>query len=81
MLRIMEKESNCNPNSKGDNHLTYYFNNKLYGYSVGLLQIRILPGRESCNTYNIKTNIECGYKIYKSQGYKAWSVSKKLGIV
>jgi hypothetical protein len=80
MLKVMQGESNCRPNAKGDNHLTFNQNNRIYGYSVGLLQIRILPGREHCDTYDISTNILCAYNIYKSQGYKAWTVARNLGI-
>lgn len=76
MLAIMRAESNCNASARGDTSLAYQKGGRTYGYSVGLLQVRILPGREHCDSYNADTNIACAYAIYKSQGYSAWSVYK-----
>lgn len=80
MMAIMEAESSnpitgekCLVDITGDMDLTYQRNGRTYGYSVSLLQIRILPGREACDNHDPETNIACGYRIWKSQGYKAWS--------
>lgn len=81
MMAIMEAES-TNPQTKvkcqstitGDTNLTYQRNGRTYGYSVSLLQVRILEGREACDSHDPEVNIDCGYRIWKSQGYRAWSM-------
>lgn len=74
-IAIMKAESKCDANSKGDTDLVYSENNREYGYSVGLFQIRILPEREDCDTFDIATNVKCAYDIYSSDGnsWEAWS--------
>ena len=74
MLAIMRAESGCDPNVTGDTSLTFTQNGRIYGYSVSLFQVRVLPGREACDSHDPATNISCAYRIWKSQGYKAWSV-------
>lgn len=74
MMAIMQAESSCRPNSTGDTTLAYQKDDRSYGYSNGLLQVRILPGREHCDTHDPAINIQCGYNVYRSQGYEAWSV-------
>lgn len=74
MLAIMRAESGCDPNVTGDTSLTFTQNGRTYGYSVSLFQVRILPGREHCDSHDPATNISCAYRVWKSQGYKAWSV-------
>lgn len=74
MLAIMRAESGCDPNVTGDTSLTFTQNGRTYGYSVSLFQVRILPGRERCDSHDPATNIACAYHVWKSQGYKAWSV-------
>ena len=74
MLAIMRAESGCDPNVTGDTSLTFTQNGRTYGYSVSLFQVRILPGREHCDSHDPATNIACAYHVWKSQGYKAWSV-------
>lgn len=74
MLAIMRAESGCDPNVTGDTSLTFIQNGRTYGYSVSLFQVRILPGREACDSHDPATNISCAYRVWKSQGYKAWSV-------
>lgn len=71
---IMQAESSCNENATGDTSLTFVKNSRVYGYSVSLLQVRILPGREDCDSYKPEVNIACAYRIWQRQGYKAWSV-------
>lgn len=74
MLAIMRAESGCDPNVTGDTSLTFTRNGRIYGYSVSLFQVRVLPGREACDNHDPATNISCAYRVWKSQGYKAWSV-------
>lgn len=74
MLAIAKAESGCRSNARGDGHLTYTQNSRTYGYSLGLFQVRILPGREHCDTNEVQVNVRCAYDIYKGQGLKAWSV-------
>ena len=74
MLAIAKAESGCRSNARGDGHLTYTQNSRTYGYSLGLFQVRILPGREHCDTNEVQVNVRCAYNIYKGQGLSAWSV-------
>ena len=75
MRAIAEAESGCREDAIGDGHLTYYQNGRQYGYSVGSLQVRILPGRESCELDTTSDSYyECAHNIWLSQGYAAWSV-------
>ena len=74
MLAIMRAESGCDPNVTGDTSLTFIQNGRTYGYSVSLFQVRILPGREHCDSHDPATNIVCAYHVWRGQGYKAWSV-------
>ena len=71
MAAIAQAESNCRENALGDTSLTYTQNGRTYGYSVGPLQVRILPGREWCENGDY---YQCAHNIWKFQGYKAWSV-------
>lgn len=73
---IMRAESGCDPKAIGDGHITYYQNGRKYGYSVSLFQVRILPGREQCDSLDPTVNIPCASKVYKSQGWLAWSVCR-----
>lgn len=74
MMAIMRAESSCNPDATGDTTLTFQRYGRVYGYSVSLLQVRILPGREHCDSHDPATNIACAYRVWQSQGYGAWSV-------
>jgi len=76
IVAISKAESNCRVEARGDGHLTYNKNGRVYGYSLSVLQVRIMEGREHCDTHDLATNIKCGYNIYKGQGYGAWSVYK-----
>lgn len=73
MLQIASAESGCNPYAVGD---TWAING-LYAPSCGLFQVRTLAGRPDCESLkDPATNIEWAYKIYKGQGYPAWSVCR-----
>lgn len=76
MVAISRAESSCRLDAKGDTNITYSHNGRIYGYSLGVFQIRILPGREYCDTYDLATNVKCAHNVWKSQGLKAWSVYK-----
>ena len=73
---VMKAESKCDKNAKGDEDLTYEENGRTYGYSVGAFQVRILPGREDCDTFDLETNVRCSYDIYLAAGRKFtdWSM-------
>lgn len=88
-LAVAKAESSCEPDAKGDTDITYYdcplefaddeaacaANQRLYGYSVGVFQIRILPGREHCDNFDIATNVACAHEIYLKDGrtFDPWS--------
>ena len=73
---IMKAESKCDMNSKGDTDLTFQENGRDYGYSMGAFQVRILPGREECDTFDLKTNVQCAYNIYvkAEREFTDWSM-------
>lgn len=73
---IMKAESKCSINAKGDEDLTFEQDGRTYGYSVGVFQIRVLPGREACDTYDLEKNVECAYNIYTKAGreFTDWSM-------
>lgn len=71
MMAIMKAESGCRANAVGDN----YPIRGLHAPSCGLMQIRSLSGRPSCEALkDPATNIAWAYRIYQGQGLKAWSV-------
>lgn len=71
MMYAMQKESGCNPNAVGDNYVIA----GVYAPSCGLLQVRTLQGRPDCESLkDPATNIATAYEIWKSQGYRAWTV-------
>lgn len=61
---VMKAETKCNINAKGDTEYSFEENGREYGYSVGVFQVRILPGREECDTFDLETNVKCAYNIY-----------------
>ena len=87
-LAVAKAESECNTQAYGDDDIKFRTcaeeyrdnafacaeNQRDYGYSVGVFQIRILPGREDCDSYDLATNVACAYKIYKEKGdFTPWS--------
>lgn len=71
MLAIMQAESGCDPQAIGDD----YQISGLYAPSCGLMQIRTLRGRPTCEELkDPATNTATAYRVYQSQGLKAWSV-------
>lgn len=74
MLAIAKAESGCRADATGDKSLTYQLHGRTYGYSKSIFQVRILPGREHCDSNDVQVNVRCAYAIYQGQGYGAWSV-------
>lgn len=79
MRAIAMAEGSCRWDAKGDKTLTFKVGKRTYGYSVGALQVRILPGREHCDSFDPAKNIACAYAIYKSQGLHAWTMYSNGG--
>ncbi len=77
-LAVAKAESKCNAEARGDEDLIFEENEREYGYSVGVFQVRILPGREDCDTYEVAKNVACAYRIYQKAGNKftPWSMWK-----
>lgn len=73
MRAIAMAESGCVPQT-GDTRLTFTANGRTYGYSLGVLQVRILPGREHCDTQDPAAVMQCAYNVYKGQGFHAWTM-------
>lgn len=73
---VMKAESKCDVNVKGDADLVFEENGREYGYSVGAFQVRILPGREDCDTFELEKNVECAYNIYvkADRKFTDWSM-------
>jgi hypothetical protein len=66
-LRVCEAESNGNPNAVGDGHIP--------PVSCGLMQIRTLPGRPSCEALkDPEFNIQYAYDMWSRKGWRPWSV-------
>lgn len=67
-------------NVKGDIPLEYEYQGKIIGHSCGIFQIRVLPGRPSCDELmDIETNVRYAKKVYESRkridgiGWTAWT--------
>lgn len=81
-MRVFRCESGLNPRSVGDSTLESTKEMKKtgdYGESIGIAQIRLLPGRPSreylLDPYN---NIDYAKKLYDRQGWQPWSCKKAL---
>ena len=88
-LAVAKAESGCDANAHGDEDITYYDcapeykkdaaackeHQRKYGYSVGVFQVRILPGRETCDNYDTAVNVKCAYGVYEDAGrsWEPWS--------
>lgn len=75
--RVMMGESSGNANAVGDNY-------PIRGQtipSVGLFQIRTLPGRPSAEQLkDPEFNVRYAAQMWKTQGWKPWTAATKLGI-
>jgi len=73
---VMQGESGGNPNAVGDN----YPIKGIFAPSVGLFQIRTLPGRPSAEQLkNPEFNVKYAANMQSEQGWQPWTVAKKLG--
>lgn len=71
ILAIMRAESGCRYDAVGDTWAIA----GLYAPSCGLMQVRTLAGRPSCEELkDPRTNVEWAYKLYKGGGLTHWSV-------
>lgn len=72
VVRIAKAESGCNTNAVGDN----YPIGGLHAPSCGVLQIRTLSGRPTCEQLkDLATNIAWAYKISNGgANFTPWSV-------
>lgn len=68
MLAIMYAESNCRPNLDNTGL------NKNGSVDYGLFQINSIHGYNKDDLMDPEFNVSVAYKIYKSQGLRAWSV-------
>lgn len=67
MLAIARAESNCNPRSDNSGL------NTDGTYDYGLFQINSVHGHSRSILANPAKNTEIAFKIWQSQGYRAWS--------
>ena len=67
MLAIMRAESGCNPNSDNTGLNRDGSNDK------GLFQINSIHGFSDAERLDPIRNIEIAFRIWQSQGYRAWS--------
>lgn len=59
---------------KGDIPLEYEHQGKIIGHSCGIFQIRVLPGRPSCEELmDVDTNITWAKKLHEKSGWYPWS--------
>jgi hypothetical protein len=65
----MKGESSCNPHA-----INHQDNHKVCIASYGLFQVGCLHFSEGQDKTDIETNIAVAYKVWKSQGYRAWTV-------
>ena len=78
-MQVCKEESQGNPSNIGDKDTDYV--------SCGLMQIRALPGRLSCEELkDPEVNIAFAYQLWQEQGWAPWSVCQTkvdcdLGIV
>ena len=62
------------PNKIGDGHLTFQQDGITYGFSVGIFQIRYLPGRPNPEELkNPDFNIKYAYEMFKGSGWSPWT--------
>lgn len=73
---VMQGESGGNPSAVGDTQPI----RGVLAPSVGLFQIRTLPGRPSAGQLkNPEFNVKYAAKMQSEQGWKPWTVARKLG--
>lgn len=80
--KIMMCESGGNPKAKGDIGIQFWQEDKLYGASYGLFQVRYLKGRPIPDKLvDPEFNIRYASQLHGWHGWKPWhNCSKKLGL-
>lgn len=88
MVDIIKCESRFNSDTIGDLGIQFEKDGKLWGRSVGLAQVRILPGRtDNPKEYekqlkDVDFNLKEGRGIYDRQGLGAWmNCAKRVGAI
>ncbi len=71
MLAIMQAESGCKPDN---NNLTMSENHGVCVGSYGLLQVGCIHFKSGEDRNDPATNIAVAFRVWQSQGYRAWSV-------
>jgi uncharacterized protein YxeA len=76
MYGVCKAESKGKVDAVGDTTLTYVQNGVTYGMSCGMLQVRVLPGRNiTCeDMHKPEKNVAKAFEIWNAQSYAAWSV-------
>lgn len=76
-VAVAKAESRLIHNNIGDLAIVYWEDGKQYGMSVGVFQIRILPGRPDIGTLlNVDENIRFARDLWERSGWQPWSVYK-----
>lgn len=74
-IAVFNCESGLNPYAKGDQYVI----GGIYAPSIGITQIRLLPGRPSEDQlYDWRFNIDYAYGMWVNSGWKPWSCSAKV---
>lgn len=86
--KVFMCESHYDPKIIGDTKIAFWKNGHLYGRSIGIAQIRMLPGRtDNPEVYekelmNPERNIIEAKKIFDKQGWGAWrNCARMNGII
>ena len=66
MLAIMQAESSCDPGARNTA-------NTDGSTDTGLLQINSIHGIDPATLIDPTVNIQAAYRVYQSQGLKAWT--------
>lgn len=81
-LAVARGESGLNPNAIGDNYPIDTGNGPETIPSYGLFQIRGLAGRPPKERLlNPEFNVHYAADMFKQQGWRPWSVARKLGLI
>lgn len=82
MVAIARCESGLNPNATGDLGLQFVEGGTTYGKSVGVMQVRLLPGRPTeAWLRDVRHNLEYARRLYDAHGLQPWSCAKKLQLL
>lgn len=84
-LKVFRCESGLNPRTVGDSSLpstrAFHLLGLDYGESVGIGQIRLLPGRPGRDWLLVPANnIAYAHGLYAREGWGPWTCARNLGI-